>query len=221
MFGSSKPGGQPPERTKAADPVAEQFDDVPPMPEAFKPVPATSTPAVSPPRKTFNFADKPKPQSSDEAAHLYIGANIRLKGEIASCEVMRVDGVYEGIAKTRQLIVCPGGSFFGTAEIEEAEIHGCFEGSLHVRGRLFLRKQGKIRGTFSYGQLEIERGGEIDGRILPFDKKGTAALIKTVEAAPGAKLEAAKPAAAARSAPATAPVRPAGAVNGAGAAPLR
>jgi len=149
MFGSSKPGGQPPERTKAADPVAEQFDDVPPMPEAFKPVPATSTPAVSPPRKTFNFADKPKPQSSDEAAHLYIGANIRLKGEIASCEVMRVDGVYEGIAKTRQLIVCPGGSFFGTAEIEEAEIHGCFEGSLHVRGRLFLRKQGKIRGTFS------------------------------------------------------------------------
>ena len=216
MFGSSKMGGQPPERTKSAEPLAEQFDDIPPMPEGFKPVPAQSAvPAAAAPRKTFNFAEKPKTQApaSSDAAHLYIGANIRLKGEIAGCELMRVEGVYEGIAKTRQLVVCPGGSFVGNADVEEAEIEGTFDGALHVRGRLFLRKQGKIRGTFSYGQLEIERGGEIDGRILPFDKKGAAAPIKAVE--PGA----AKPVAVPRPVAPAAPPKPVGAVNGAGQAP--
>jgi cytoskeletal protein CcmA (bactofilin family) len=224
MFGSGKStNGQPLERIKAAEPISEQFDDIPPMPEGFKP-PNPAAPA----RKTFNFAEKPKPAPVNDAAHLSIGANIRLKGEIAGCDLMRVHGVYEGVAKTRQLVLCPGGSFLGTAEVEEAEIEGAFEGALHVRGRLFLRKNGRIRGTFSYGQLEIERGGEIDGRILPFDKKPVlkpagrpAEAAKTVAPppppiAPIPSQSAAAPAAviARQAAP-----RPAAAVNGAGPAP--
>jgi cytoskeletal protein CcmA (bactofilin family) len=207
MFGSSKAGGQPPERTKAAEPLTDQFDDMPPMPEGPWPSPAASP--AAPVRKAFNYSEKPKPAPADEASHLYIGSSIRLKGEIAACELMRVDGVYEGIARARQLVVCPGGSFVGTADIDEVEIHGSFEGTLHVRGRLFLRKNGKIRGTFSYGELEIERGGEIDGRILPHDRK--AAPIKTAEPVAVA---------APRPVPVPAP-KPAGAVNGAGPSPVR
>jgi cytoskeletal protein CcmA (bactofilin family) len=197
MFGSSKTtAGQPPERAKTNEPIAEQLDDVPPMPEGFKPVPG---------KRTFNFAEKPKPPA-DDAAHLYIGANIRLKGEIAGCDLMRVEGVYEGIAKARQLVLCPGGSFLGTANVDDAEIEGSFDGALHVRGRLLLRKQGRIRGTFSYGQIEIERGGEIDGRILPFDKKP--ALVAKPAEAP--KPVAARPAEAAPAQPVAAPpVQPA------------
>ncbi|GAA0584834.1 bactofilin family protein [Rhizomicrobium electricum] len=206
MFGSSKStGGQPLERVKAADPISEQFDDIPPMPEGFTP-PNPAAPA----RKAFNFAEKPKPAPkpvpAEDAAHLYIGANIRLKGELAGCEVMRVDGVYEGIAKARRLVLCPGGTFAGTADIEEAEIEGAFEGTLLVRGRLFLRKNGRIRGTFSYGELEIERGGEIDGRILPLEKKPAAAKPAFEAAKPA---EPPKPAASAAPVVAAAPARPA------------
>lgn len=225
MFGSSKTGGQPLERTKAAEPISEQFDDIPPMPAGFAP-PNPAAPA----KKTFNFSERAKPAPADDAAHLYIGANIRLKGEIAGCDVMRVEGVYEGITKARQLVLCPGGTFLGTAEVEEAEIEGVFEGILQVRGRLYLRKSGRIRGTFSYGQLEIERGGEIDGRILPFDKKPAAkpveqpaGMVKAAEPAkpaetakPAAPIVAPLPVAAARPAP---PPRPAGAVNGSSPAP--
>jgi cytoskeletal protein CcmA (bactofilin family) len=227
MFGSSKStNGQPTERARAAEPVSEQFDDIPPMPEGFKP----PNPAA-PPRKTFNFSERPKSPVVNDAAHLSIGANIRLKGEIAGCELMRVDGVYEGVAKTRQLVLCPGGSFLGTAEAEEAEIEGSFEGALHVRGRLFLRKNGRIRGTFSYGQLEIERGGEIDGRILPFDKKPAAAVKpagRPAEAAktvvppappPIAPIPSQSAAVQAAVIARQAPPRSAGAVNGTGPAP--
>ncbi len=224
MFGSSKSTGQPPERVKADEPLREQYDDIPPMPEAAKPAGA--------PKKTFNFAEKPRQPPADDAAHLYIGANIRLKGEIASCDLMRVEGVYEGIARARLLALCPGGSFQGTAEVEDAEIEGSFEGALHVRGRLFLRKQGRIRGTFSYGELEIERGGEIDGRILPFDRKPAPAAVKTVEpprpapppAPPAGASQSPSPAPQPTPVPAakaavTAPTRPTGPLNGTSPAP--
>jgi cytoskeletal protein CcmA (bactofilin family) len=225
MFGSSKTGGQPLERTKAAEPISEQFDDIPPMPAGFTP-PSPAAPA----RKTFNFSERTKSAPADDAAHLYIGANIRLKGEIAGCDVMRVEGVYEGITKARQLVLCPGGTFLGTAEVEEAEIEGVFEGILQVRGRLYLRKSGRIRGTFSYGQLEIERGGEIDGRILPFDKKPAAKPVeqpieavkpaKPAEPAkPAAPIVAPQPVASAATTRSAAPPRPAGAVNGSSPAP--
>jgi cytoskeletal protein CcmA (bactofilin family) len=217
MFGSSKStGGQPLERVKAADPISEQFDDIPPMPEGFTP----PNPAV-PARKTFNFAEKPKltpkPAPAEDAARLLIGANIRLKGEIAGCDLMRVEGVYEGIAKARQLVLCPGGTFAGTAEIEEAEIEGAFEGTLIVRGRLFLRKNGRIRGTFSYGELEIERGGEIDGRILPFDRKPAKPAVEAAK--PAEPPKPAAPVAAAATARPAPPPRPSGAVAGASPAP--
>ena len=110
--------------------------------------------------------------ATESAAHLYVGPGIKLKGEISGCDTFRIEGNFDGNAKARQLVLCPGGNYLGTAEIEDAEIEGAFDGTLTVSGRLFLRSTGRISGTFSYGQLEIERGGEIAGQIAPHVKGG-------------------------------------------------
>jgi len=186
---------------------AAPIDDVPPE-SALETLKATVA------KKGFSFPDKPKPvQQADSSAHLYIGANIRLKGEISGCDLMRVEGVFEGTAQARQLILCPGGSFVGIADFQEAEIEGVFEGTLNVRGRLYLRAKGRVRGTFSYGQLEIERGGEVEGRIIPFE--AAEAVAKAAEAAakpvsPPAAILAATPPGVPRpvQAPVMSPVRP-------------
>ncbi|MCY4408713.1 MAG: polymer-forming cytoskeletal protein, partial [Rhodospirillaceae bacterium] len=39
-----------------------------------------------------------------------------------------------------------------------------FEGDLKVKKRLFIRASGRVNGTVRYGQLEIERGGRIEGK---------------------------------------------------------
>jgi cytoskeletal protein CcmA (bactofilin family) len=56
-----------------------------------------------------------------------------------------------------------------TATIDEIEVRGRFEGNLVVRKRLFIRATGRVSGTIRYGQLEIERGGQISGDIQSGD----------------------------------------------------
>jgi len=113
---------------------------------------------------------QPKP-AAEGAANLHAGPGVKLRGEITGCDIIKVEGTIEGDVAARQLILCPGGNFIGTAEVDEAEIEGKFEGTLAVRGRLMLRSSGRIDGTLDYGQIEIERGGEIAGQIAPQAKQ--------------------------------------------------
>ncbi|MBU6299734.1 MAG: polymer-forming cytoskeletal protein [Alphaproteobacteria bacterium] len=99
------------------------------------------------------------------------GPGVKLKGDITGCDALRVEGTVDGTVVARQLVVCAGGSFLGTAEIEEAEIEGYYDGTLNVHGRLLLRSNGRISGTLSYGQIEVERGGEIIGHIACHQKQ--------------------------------------------------
>jgi cytoskeletal protein CcmA (bactofilin family) len=92
-------------------------------------------------------------------------AGVKLKGEIASCDTLMVEGEVEAQLKSRQLVVAQGGGFIGRAEVEDAEIAGRFEGTLHATGKLIIRRTGRLNGQVSYGQLEIEPGGELRGRV--------------------------------------------------------
>jgi cytoskeletal protein CcmA (bactofilin family) len=185
MFGSSKNTIKTPthvlqERLTGLERAKLERANEPPRPpsvaDIFEPnaaaVPAVETkPTVK--TREAQMPDKPKPTAPQESAHLYVGVGVKLKGEVFGCDMLRVEGTFEGTAQARQLVLCAGGAFLGTAQIDEAELEGSFDGTLHVRGRLFLRNKGLIVGNFSYGQLEIERGGQIDGQVTPFEKRAT------------------------------------------------
>ena len=131
-----------------------------------------------------NFAPLPRPAQrlvpaeSENPAQLYVGPGITLKGEIFGCDTLRVEGAIDGSATARQLILGHGSSFLGTAEVDEAEIEGTFNGTLTVQGVLVLRGTGRIEGTLGYGQIEIERGGVIAAQITPNDRS-TASLSRS------------------------------------------
>lgn len=147
--------------TVAATPAAPLVADLTRgrLPEAKQPAPSV----------TASFAN-PLPIAGDKVKTgkrvLTVGNDILLKGEIATCDRLVIEGKVDATLNdvhTVEIAEC--GSFKGSAQIEDAEISGLFEGDLVVRGRLVIYATGKVRGKISYGEIEIERGGELTGEI--------------------------------------------------------
>jgi cytoskeletal protein CcmA (bactofilin family) len=105
---------------------------------------------------------------------LIVGEGIRLSGEISSCDRLVVEGEVEvTLNDTLALEIARSGRFTGGCEVEEADISGIYEGDLTVRKRLFVRGSGKLTGTVRYGELELERGGQIAGNISVLSDTGS------------------------------------------------
>lgn len=130
--------------------------------DAAPPVASTTTPAPAP------SAPSPATQQKREAEvrKLIVGREISLAGEITSCDWLVVEGSVEAnLANCRDIEISDTGVYKGSASIEQAEIRGRFDGVLNVRKRLFIRASGRVTGTVRYGQIEIERGGQISGDV--------------------------------------------------------
>lgn len=97
---------------------------------------------------------------------LTVGTEILLKGEIATCDRLVIEGSVDAtLNEVHTVEIAETGSFTGNAEIQDAEISGLFEGDLVVHNRLVIYSTGKVRGKITYGEIEVERGGELSGQI--------------------------------------------------------
>ena len=101
-----------------------------------------------------------------DARKMFIGREIVISGDIASCDQLLLEGTAEAkLRESRHLEVTDTGLFKGTAEVDDADIAGRFEGELIVHGRLRVRATGSIEGRIQYGELEVESGGRMIGDI--------------------------------------------------------
>ncbi len=112
-----------------------------------------------------------RPMGNDgDGKRLVVGRDIRLSGEITACDKLVVEGHVEvKLPGARVIEVASSGYFKGTADVEEADISGRFEGELIARDRLVVRAGGRISGTIRYGRIVIESGGEISGDMQTLD----------------------------------------------------
>lgn len=172
--------------TASVQPITRPAVPVPPAaaPTAFRtsasvppaPVAAQTTSPITRPAEvksmnpiSSNTNSIPNANQSSVKANnrvLTVGNDILLKGEINSCDRLVIEGKLEATLNdvhTVELAEC--GSFKGSANVVEAQISGLFEGDLVVTGRLVIYASGKVRGNISYGEIEIERGGELSGSI--------------------------------------------------------
>src|SRR6202034_3700889 len=125
---------------------------VAPPPAAAAPPPM---PTTAPPRR-----------SEGGLRQLTVGREISLSGEIASCDTLIVEGSVEAnLQNCRDVDIAESGLFKGSAEIDNADVRGAFEGNLVVRKRLLIRSGGQVSGTIRYGQIEIDLGGQISGDV--------------------------------------------------------
>jgi len=111
-------------------------------------------------------AAEPPKRESAHSKTLTVGRDIVLSGQISACEKLVVEGRVEAsLTDSKSIEIAESGTFKGSVEIDEAEISGEFDGSLVVRQRLFVRATGKVKGKVRYGELEVERGGQVSGDV--------------------------------------------------------
>lgn len=150
-------------------PVKSPFETVRQFPEKIlRPTETTPT------RKTEDFrAMGVRPQTpSDKPAKrvMTVGQDSFLKGEISTCDRVIVEGQVDAkMTDVLALEVTEGGSFKGSAIVEEAEISGVFEGDISVKGRLMIYSTGKVSGKIRYGEIEVQRGGRVSGEVKSYD----------------------------------------------------
>jgi cytoskeletal protein CcmA (bactofilin family) len=137
--------------------------------------PARIAPVTAAPAMSFS-GEKPHGVTKSNRRILTVGNDILLKGEIATCDRLVIEGRVEAkLSDVHTVEIAECGSFKGTAEVEEAEISGIFEGDLIVRGRIVIYATGEVRGNISYGEIEIERGGRLTGQIKTVTAAATTA----------------------------------------------
>ncbi len=134
-----------------------------PLPPALAERMPTAAPAPAPAPASAPMADD---EDGEIGKRLIVGKGIQLKGEITACDRLVVEGQVEvTMNATRALEIKPSGHFIGSCEVEEADVSGVYEGDLTVRRRLIVHANGRVKGKICYGELELERGGQIAGEL--------------------------------------------------------
>ncbi len=159
-------------------PAAPSAPSAPTAP-AFRPVPAQAAMAAARPpvggapsqpampERSAATPVAPAPVMRPNAKRvLTVGPDIQMKGEITNCDRVVIEGMVDATMRDVHTVeLAETGSLKGTAEVEDAEISGTFEGDLTVHGKLTIHSSGRVRGNVTYGEIEIQRGGQISGNV--------------------------------------------------------
>lgn len=178
MFRRKKPANEQVNVTPAAVDVDSQVNalSVAPPASAPKAGPIMPTKTSTPPPRTEitrrpmeipGSTRRAEPRSPDsDVKKLIVGRDISLSGNITACDRLVVEGTVEAnLTEAGAIEIADGGVFRGSAEVDDAEIGGHFEGGLTVRRKLIIRSTGRVQGTVRYGRLVVESGGEIAGTV--------------------------------------------------------
>jgi cytoskeletal protein CcmA (bactofilin family) len=180
MFGRRKDEGgdenpQEEPREEATAPLPLRSRTAQPAQNLTPAAPAARAPVARPeaarrvPEMPGAIGRRPDQPGGDDAKKLIVGREIFLNGEINSCDRLVVEGRVEAnMNDCHEIEIAESGTFKGQAEIDRADISGVFEGDLTAREHLVVRATGRITGKVRFGELEIERGGQIVGDVQVF-----------------------------------------------------
>ena len=105
------------------------------------------------------------PNSLDRTNCAFIGEGVIFKGSIAVPGKLIILGTVEGQVEASELLVGANGIVKGNVRVDQAYIQGTILENIEARICLRLRQTGRIEGTAVYGEIEIEKGGVLIGRV--------------------------------------------------------
>lgn len=124
----------------------------------------------------------------DGPGNLIIGEGVSVVGTLTVPGLAIINGSLEGGLQATELLVGPQGSLTGKVSVQSADIHGRTFDTLHASDFLCVRSTGVVSGAAHYGEIEIHKGGVIQGAVSPVESQ-PAAADEAIEQGQGAKPE--------------------------------
>ena len=102
------------------------------------------------------------PQKTEKTAS--IGAGVIVQGVMKVPGRVHVDGSFSGELSADTLIVGHAGQVSGLISAKNVVVMGRVSQQLHAT-HLQIRATGSVTGAVTYSELEIDRGGVLDGQL--------------------------------------------------------
>jgi cytoskeletal protein CcmA (bactofilin family) len=112
--------------------------------------------------------DTPRPaDATAERTTGWLGASLRVKGEISGTEDLLIDGSVEGSIHLDDRKLTVGKTAKLTADINARDVvvYGYVKGNVRAKGRVEIKKDGYVVGNLTTAQIMIEDGADFKGTI--------------------------------------------------------
>ena len=96
---------------------------------------------------------------------IFIGTGVVFKGSISAPNQAIISGTVEGELTAKDVLIGASGVVTGTTEADFIDVKGELNKDISSRQLLIVRSTGKVNGTLEYGEIEIERGGQVRGNM--------------------------------------------------------
>lgn len=121
--------------------------------------------------------------TSDTSASLIVGEGVLAKGTFQVPGRAIVNGTLEGELVAKDIVIGPTGRGVGKFTAETGDIRGEVHETIITTKSLVVRSTGRITGNVMYREIEIEKGGNVQGGL----SQDVAAAGRTASAPPASE----------------------------------
>ncbi|MBR73249.1 MAG: hypothetical protein CMM30_09990 [Rhodospirillaceae bacterium] len=101
-----------------------------------------------------------------ESRVVEIGNDVSLEGNIQGFQKLNVNGSFTGEINGNTVVIGSRGQVKGSVTAEYLEIKGDFSGEAEIEKHISIAKSGKVDASITYGTMEVEAGGEVNGKLV-------------------------------------------------------
>jgi len=109
---------------------------------------------------------------ADEDGCLVVGAGVKLSGSFVVPNSASICGTIEGDLTAREILVGTTGILKGKITADLVDVRGEVHEDTTSYKTLFIRATGKITGAIQYAEIEIEKGGDMQGNLTKIESGG-------------------------------------------------
>jgi len=108
-----------------------------------------------------------------------LGSSIRVDGNLIIAKSVRIDGsLYGNILQEEgseaTIAIAPSARIFGDIRAEHIIVAGSVKGNIFSSGKIELLAHAHIEGDITYGNIGIEIGANVTGKLLQISVAGVA-----------------------------------------------